>query len=136
MIPPRFKSHVFVYLDDLLVVAPDFDTHCRILEEVAECLKKANLTIGMEKSHFCFKELRYLGFVVGDSKLRTDPVKIAAINKLKVPKSPKEIRSFLETAGWYRRFVRNFATLSAPISDCLKKKNLRLHQKPLQQLKI
>ena len=119
VVPHRLRSHVFVYLDDLLVVAPDFETHCTVLEEIAECLKKANLTIGLKKSNFCFKELRYLGFVVGGGKLRTDPDKIAAIAKLKIPRTPKEIRSFLGTAGWYRRFVRNFAALSAPISDCL-----------------
>ena len=141
VIPQSLKSHVFVYLDDLLIVAPDFDTHCRILAEVAECLRKANLTIGLSKSHFCFKELKYLGFVVGGGRLRTDPDKIEAISKIKVPRSAKEIRSFLGTAGWYRRFVKNFATLAAPISDCLKKKSTKFEITPeavaaIENLKI
>lgn len=122
VVPQRLRSHVFTYLDDLLIVAPDFDTHLAVLKDVAECLKKANLTIGLSKSNFCFIELRYLGFIVGGGQLRTDPEKVAAILRIRIPRSTKEVRSFLGTAGWYRRFIQNFATISAPISDCLKKK--------------
>ena len=119
VIPSRLKMNVFIYLDDLLIIAPDFESHLQALREVAKCLKTANLTIGMKKSNFCFQELRYLGYIVGGGKLRTDPEKIAAIQNLKIPKSVKEVRSFLGTAGWYRRFIKNYATISAPISDCL-----------------
>lgn len=46
VIPGRLKSNVFVYLDDLLIIANDFEYHLKLLKEVAECLQKANLTIG------------------------------------------------------------------------------------------
>ena len=78
VVPHRLRSHVFVYLDDLLVVASDFDTHYMFVEKVADSLKKANLTIGMKKLNFCFKQLRYLGFIVDGGNIRTDPEKIAA----------------------------------------------------------
>ena len=122
VIPAKLKMNVFTYLDDLLIIAPDFETHMRALQEVAKCLRAANLTIGLKKSNFCFQELRYLGYIVGGGRLRTDPEKIVAIQKLKMPTSVKEVRSFLGTAGWYRRFIKNYAMLSAPISDCLKKR--------------
>lgn len=62
-----------------------------------------------------------MGFIVGGGVLKTDPEKVSAILKLKIPKNPREVRSFLGTAGWYRRFIKNFASISAPLSDCLKK---------------
>jgi len=56
-----------------------------LLKEVAECLNKENLTIGLHKSTFCFKYLRYLGFIFGERALRTDPKKVEAIMKIEVP---------------------------------------------------
>lgn len=44
-----------------------------------------------------------------------------AIQKIPLPKSPREVRSFLGTAGWYRRFIKDFATISAALTDTLKK---------------
>lgn len=66
VIPPNLKDNVFIYLDDLLIISNDFDKHLQLLEQVANCLRKANLTIGLEKSQFCFQQLKYLGFILGE----------------------------------------------------------------------
>lgn len=49
-------------------------------------IEKANLTIGLKKSKFCFKELRYLEFIVGGCSLKTDSEKVLAIRKMPIPK--------------------------------------------------
>lgn len=121
VIPARLKSNVFIYLDDLLIIADDYEKHLKLLDQVAECFQKANLTIGLGKSMFCFKELKYLGFVVGGGMLKTDPDKVAAIQNIRIPRSLREVRSFLGTVGWYRRFIKNFASVSAALTDTLKK---------------
>ena len=59
----------------------------------------------MKKSIFCFTEIRYLGFILGNGTPRTDPDKVTAILNVKLPRSVKEVRSFLGMAGWYRCFV-------------------------------
>ncbi|XP_043069923.1 uncharacterized protein [Drosophila bipectinata] len=121
VIPQRLRDRVFVYLDDLLMISKTFEEHCELLTEVGNCLRKANLTIGLQKSKFCFKYLRYLGYVLGDGALKTDPRKIAAIKEIEVPKNVRQLRSFLGTANWYRRFIQNFSEISAPLTDCLKR---------------
>ena len=73
VIPQKLRSNVYIYLDDLLVISSNFIQHMTILSEVADCLEKAGLTIGMAKSHFCFKEVKYLGFILGGGCLKTDP---------------------------------------------------------------
>lgn len=57
------------YLDHLLIIADSFENRIQLLKEVAEYLQKANLTIGLKKSLSCFKELRYLGFIIGNDRL-------------------------------------------------------------------
>ena len=64
------------------MVSSDFNTHCEILSIVGKRLTDARLTINLDKSKFCFKELRYLGYIVGGGTLRTDPTKIKAILRI------------------------------------------------------
>lgn len=119
--PAELRNNVLLYLDDLLIVSNSFDEHIKLLETVAAYLKSAGLSINLKKSNFCYKELKYLGFIVSDGHIKPDPEKVAAIEEFPKPKSAKQVRRFLGLAGWYRKFIRNYADLSAPISDCLKK---------------
>lgn len=122
VIPGRLRENVFVYLDDLLIVSPDFESHFKTLRDVAACLRGAGLTINVEKSRFCVKQVRYLGFVIGDGSLKTDPDKVMAVANFPTPRSAKQTRRFLGMTGWYQRFIQNYSSLAAPITDCLKKR--------------
>jgi len=95
VIPAHLRTRVFVYLDDLLVLSDDFESHLMLLREVAVHLRKANLTINVAKSHFCMQEIKYLGFIIGYGQLKTDPGKIKAIEDFPIPKSVKQLRRFL-----------------------------------------
>lgn len=81
VIPSRLRENVFIYLDDLLICTHDFESHISILKKVARYLSDANLTINVEKSRFCQKKIRYLGYIVGQGTLRTDQSKVEAIAK-------------------------------------------------------
>lgn len=123
VVPSKYRDSIFIYLDDLLIIAPDFETHINLLKICANLLKDAGLTINVSKSKFCMRELRYLGYVVSDGHLQTDSSKVETIADFPPPKSPKQLRRFLGMVGWYRRFIKNFADVSAPLTDCLKKSN-------------
>lgn len=122
VIPASLRNEVFIYLDDLLLVSENFEDHLRVLKTVSECIRAAGLTINVKKSQFCVQQVRYLGHIIGEGVIRTDPEKVAAIEKFPIPKTLKSLRSFLGMAGWYRKFIDNFATVSAPLTDLLKAK--------------
>lgn len=120
VVPANLRTEVFVYLDDLLVVSDTFERHLQVLREIARQFRVSGLTLNVEKSKFCRQEVRYLGHIVGDGVIRTDPEKISAIIDFPTPKSVKQLRRFLGMSGWYRKFIRNYATITTPLTDLLK----------------
>lgn len=71
----HLRREVFVYLDDLLVVSDTFARHISTLRELASQLSNFGLTINVQKSKFCLKEIQYLGHIVGYGTIVTDPEK-------------------------------------------------------------
>lgn len=113
---PEFDLKVFCYLDDIVCVSDSFESHVSLLMRVLERLQQANLTINFEKSQFFRESLKYLGYVVDSQGLRTDPEKVEAISNYPTPTSKKEVKRFLGTASWYRRFVPNFSSIAGPLN--------------------
>lgn len=116
------EPYVLVYLDDIIIISPGFDTHLEVLGKVFDRLAAAGLTLRRDKCKFCLPSLKYLGYVVDGKGLHVDTEKVDAIMKLKPPKNPTEIRRFLGMAGWYRKFVPNFSTVIAPLTKLTHKK--------------
>lgn len=121
VIAPELRNEVFVYLDDLLVVSPDFESHVRLLRRVGDLLSGANLTINLSKSRFCKKELRYLGYIVGEGRLRPDPGKIEGITQIPIPRCTRDVRRFLGLTSWFRRFIKDYAEITVPLTRTLRK---------------
>lgn len=107
----------FAYLDDIIIISSSFEEHVSRLLRVLEKLKSANLTVNFEKCQFFRSELRYLGYLVDSRGLRTDPNKVDAILNFPVPTNKTELKRFLGTATWYRRFVPNFSTVAGPLNS-------------------
>lgn len=121
IIGPEFEPRAFAYLDDLVLVSRSFKEHLKLLEEVFSKLREAGLRLNPAKCYFCKKELKYLGHIVNQQGIQTDPEKLSAINQFPTPKTVRQVRSFLGLASWYRRFVPRFAVMSAPLTQLLRK---------------
>ena len=112
---------VIVYLDDILIYSQSKEEHIRHLKYVLQKLHQEKLLVYMKKCTFMKKELVYLGFVVSDEGLKMDPEKVKAITDWPTPRNVFEVRSFHGLASFYRKFIRNFSKINAPIIDTIKK---------------
>jgi hypothetical protein len=80
-------------------------------------------------ANFLRKEVEFLGHVVTQDGIKPNSKKIEAIQKFPVPKTQREIKSFLGLLGYYRRFIKNFAKITKPLTQCLKKNEKVAHTK-------
>ena len=109
------------YLDDIIVISSTWEEHLARLREVFETLRHAKLKLGATKCTFAAKEVSYLGHRVTEEGLLPDPALLAAIRDIPPPKTATEVRSFLGLAGYYRRYVKGFAAIAAPLHALTRK---------------
>lgn len=110
-----------VYLDDIIVFSVSLQEHIINLEKVFKRLRESNFKIQMDKSEFLKLETAYLGHVISKDGIKPNPDKIAAIQKFPLPKTATEIKRFLGLLGYYRKFIPDFARITKPMTQCLKK---------------
>ena len=110
-----------VFMDDLTVFGNSFDNCLNNLENVLKRCVEKGLVLNWEKCHYMTNSGIVLGHVVSSQGIEVDKAKIEVISKLPPPKTVREIRSFLGHAGFYRRFIKDFSTISRPLCNLLLK---------------
>ncbi|XP_010546480.1 PREDICTED: uncharacterized protein LOC104818561 [Tarenaya hassleriana] len=114
-------TFVVVYFDDILVFSRSEEEHATHLEQVLCTLRKESLYANLKKCSFCTDEIVFLGFVVSSKGLRVDEEKIKAIKEWPTPTTIGHVRSFHGLASFYRRFVKDFSSIAAPLTAVIKK---------------
>ena len=113
-----------VYLDDIIVFAPDFDGHLDRLEEIFQRLRSANLKLHPGKCSLLQRRVAFLGHVVSATGIEVQAEKTDAVKDWPVPRNLREVRSFVGLCSYYRRFVAGFADIAAPL-HALTRKNAK-----------
>ena len=108
-----------IYLDDIIIFSSNFEEHLEKLQAVFQRLSNNNLKLKGSKCEFFKSQVSYLGYIVSEEGIRTDPAKIEVVKTWPVPKSVKEVRQFLGFTGYYRRFIEGYSSIARPLNDLL-----------------
>ncbi|GAA5865997.1 hypothetical protein JCM1840_003369 [Sporobolomyces johnsonii] len=132
---PFLDSFVIVYLDDILVYSRTQEEHDRHVRQVLETMRTAKLYAKAEKCSFEEGSTEYLGFIVDVDGVRMDPKKIETVQSWPLPTNIREVQSFLGFCNFYRRFIRNYSTIAAPLTR-LTRRDRTSADFPLQEKEI
>lgn len=105
------------YLDDIVIYSNTWEQHLQHIQEVLQRLQKAGLTVNSRKCAIAKTETEYLGFVIGNGVIKPQVGKVRAIAECPQPRTRKELRSFLGMAGFYNKFIPNFSSRAAVLTD-------------------
>jgi len=139
-----FRDHlddfVVVYLDDILVYSQTPEEHIHHLRQVLERLRIHHLYANPKKCDFFKEEIEFLGHSINAQGISMDHSKVQAVLNWPTPTKVGEVHSFLGLTGYYRRFVQDYAKITAPLSDLLKKDTTFMwtqeHSAAFEKLKV
>ena len=107
------------YLDDTLIHAATFGQHISAIDKVLGAHAKAGLRLEPSKCHFFQLSCEYLGHLVSKDGVQPSPRHTKVIREWRTPQTRAEVRSFIGTCNYYRRFVRRFSAVAGPLTDLL-----------------
>ena len=110
-----------VYLDDVIIFASSPEEHLDRLERVFQRLRGANLKLKPSKCQLLRRTVSFLGHIVTPEGVAMDPAKIQDVVDWPVPQRLRDVRAFVGLCAYYRRFVRDFSTVAAPLFALTKK---------------
>lgn len=122
---PFLRKFILVFFDDMLIYSPSWHSHLTHLECVLQVMKDNALVANLKKCSFAHTQISYLGHIISQEGVATEPKKIQAIMQLPAPKNLKQLRGFLGLTGYYRRFIQNYGKICRPLTQLLQKDAFR-----------
>ncbi|KAL4027583.1 hypothetical protein IC575_010753 [Cucumis melo] len=117
---PFLRRFVLVFFDDILVYSKGMEEHAQHLEVVLGVLRESELYANFDKCHFAKPRINYLGHYISVKGIEVDPEKIRAVREWPAPSNVRGMRGLLGLTGYYRRFVKNYGSIAAPLTQLLK----------------
>ena len=110
-----------LYLDDIIVFSKDFEDHMTNLQAIFQRLRKANLTLKPTKCVFGREKIKFLGHIVSAAGIEPLPDKCQAVQEFPTPRKVRDVRAFLGLVGYYRKYIKDYSKIAAPLTDLTKK---------------
>lgn len=110
------RRFIFVFFNDILIYSNSFDDHVTHLEITLSTLKEHQLFAKKSKCHFAQPKIEYLGHIISEKGVATDPEKIKCVLEWPKPATLKGLRGFLDMTGYYRKFIKGYGIISKPLT--------------------
>ena len=118
---------------DVIIGSSTFDNHIRYKTNMFQELQKAKLKVELNKYLFEKKKVIYLEHEISTERVRPNPAKIKAINKMQLPIDIYELRSFLGLTSYYWKFVEKYA-YAAKLLNQLQEKERYINRKKIANM--
>lgn len=114
--PNMLNKFVLVYMDDILILSKTKEEHLQHLQQVFSVLQAEGLSVKLKKCQFFRDELKFLGHIISGDGIKPDPDKVAAVDNWPLPHTQTELKGFLGLTNYFRRFIRNYSSIAAPLT--------------------
>ncbi|KAK3569123.1 hypothetical protein QTP86_024496 [Hemibagrus guttatus] len=118
---------VIAYIDDILVYSTSMEEHVCQVREVLARLQRFHLFVKLEKCEFHRTTVTFLGYVISPRGAEMDTNKVRAVSEWPAPDTIKELQRFLGFTNFYRRFIRSYSSVAAPLTSLLRGKPKKLN---------
>jgi hypothetical protein len=121
VLQPFFRRFVLVFFNDILIYNSSWTEHLQHIHLALEALRCHSLHVKRSKCSFGERSVAYLGHVISANGVAMDDDKVEAVASWPEPRSVRGVRGFLGLAGYYRKFIRDFGSIAAPLTRLLRK---------------
>lgn len=121
LLAPYVGDFVFIFIDDVIIFSKTLNEHRKHIVLILEKCLENNLRLNLTKSHFLKEKVEYLGHEISANGIHPNTRNMEKILRFPIPKNVDEIKSFLGTTGYYRRFIPHYASVAQPLTELTRK---------------
>ena len=122
----KHREFADVYLDDIIIHSRTLEEHAAHIAAVLETLREETLYAKLRKCEFARNSIEFCGHIVSEKGIFTMPSKLQLIANWPVPKTPSDIKSFVELCGFYQKCIRRYADIKVPLLERRSCRNIKM----------
>lgn len=111
-----------IYMDDIIIPSQDEDERVEKLRRVLNVASDFGLELNFKKCQFLKEKIEFLGYVIQGGTIKPSPTKVVAVQRFPLPRTVKQVQSFLGLTGYFRKFIAQYSRVAKPLNDLLKDK--------------
>jgi hypothetical protein len=119
------RVFVLVLFNDILIFIDSWSSHLQHVRKILQRLQEHGLAVKRSKCSFGATSVQYLGHVISDQEVAMDADKVEVVRTWPLPRIMRAVRGFLGLTGYYRKFIRSYGDIAAPLTKLLKRESFR-----------